>query len=287
MKKLVIFITLIMTIPVVFAKEEFKYYELVRIYGPYSENADSQYPLLDVDDYIYGEYKSSFNIPEEKPGREIKTREVYEYERVKNVNYISIINHSEDVTVTQVIIKYNGQSIDYTVSSDLNNFQNSSEIFFYLNEKLDPTLLELYIKANTALSDMTFTIGCDDVMFAKQLAGFAEEYRFKAKEATSVGNNWQTDYYDEYRQESRIMNFIGQRTLYEYRDKLYHTYKEEKQYYYEYSEEPNLEYRDENISSIHENFDNSLEIISVPNTGISYSILSNNILTTNVDVKLK
>ena len=294
MKKIIIVISLVIMMPCVFAKEshvKYKYYKINRVYGPYAEASD-EFPLLDTEDYIYSDYVTSTNL-EEKEGREFSSREVWEYERVKDVNYITIINHTDDASIREITVKFNGEKIDYDIYGDVDNFKKSSSISLYLSKKVDPTKLEIYIKTNLNYSDMSFIIGCDEVDYAELLAGFADEYYFYGRYASyKNGDIWTIDYYDDIQPSSRIMRFIGNKTLYTYRDKLYHSYKEVKEYYPEYLTGPIYDYtfRDEEDFIIEESktssqfdeknelLDNDVVIIDVPNTSISYETITGNLI---------
>lgn len=303
MKRFTILMSLVLFIPVVFAKErivKYKYYKINKIYGPYSQNVTEEYPYLDKEDYIYSEYTETKDIPEDRDGREILEKDVWEYERLKDVNYISIINYTDDVSLTEVTVKYKGEKIDFDTNDDLNSFKNSSEVHLYLKEKLDPTLLEVYIKTNFTFSNFKFTIGCDNLMYAYQSAYLGDEYLFKGIEASyngGIGDIWTSSYYDEEKPLSRIMRLNGKVKIYQYRDKLYHTYKEEKEYYSEYLFEPinDYLYKDEsdyiilddedNKTNIKDNtyeysdleIEDNIEVVDVPNTGISYTNFSKGI----------
>lgn len=296
MKKVFI-VLLILFVPIVHAEENtlYKYYNISRVYGPYSENSTDDFPNIDTSDYIYTSYTELNERPEDKDNREVITEEGYEYERVKDINYISIKNMENDITVKDLSLKYKGEDLKYETTDDLNIIKGSSEVTLHLNEEVNPYYITLNIKTNEDYGHLIFTGGYDGKMYVKHNVYMAFDYTWYGLESEYNYDSidiWTKCILSEKLDDTRILTYLGEKTIYKYRDKLFHTYREDKIYSPGYLDGPSLEYpyRDDEdfikygkpIPIYVDESDNALdednlsydldefsyEIVDVPNTGI-------------------
>lgn len=250
-----------------------------RFYGPYGDVSE-EYPNTS-EDFIYTDYNTSFDIPEEKNGREVEKIILYKYKRIKNINHISIKNCDMDVDISSLEFIYKGEIIDYTykntVSDDgINHLSMNKTIDIYFDNPIDQTLLQMHMIKDRERSFFNIKTGYDDVDYSFYSSIASNDFWFDGVRDTLVYNSsdiWIEDYYDNKRENGQIIKYLSTIDAYRYRDKLYRTYRddeicnnieicEEGEYISDYQENMNkvLRKSDQN---------NEIEIIiSVPNTGI-------------------
>lgn len=279
MKKIFLIIMLFLFIPSILAEEnyirKYKYYKLNRVYGPYSKSVSEEFPNMDKEDFIYTDYIESDEMPEAAKGREIIEDILYEYKRIKDVNYIEITNYDRSLNIDLFEVKYKGEKISFTFDGNLSFIEESSKLTIYFDEMLDPAQITLLVKSDASDTHLAIKEGYNGTMYARQDVYIDSDFIWNGYNATynstpGIGDIWTTDIYADRQKTSRIMIFNGSINKYKYRDILYHTYREDREYYHEYLTEgkDDFIYRDEN------DFIDILNIIPLKPSVISEDITS-------------
>lgn len=304
MKKMITIILLLLLITPVKAKEEvirkYKYYEVLKEEGPYSQTATEDYPKIDYDNFIYTDYTESENFPEQVEGRQIERVNYYKYKRTKNINYIKIQNKTTTFNIYNIKIDYDGQPINYTIETNNGNdtkLEKRKYLIIKFGKEIDQNKLKLTIESDTSATVNIITGDLSSEQ-TKQTVDFTNVLEWIGTDATYyVYSDWIEDIYPYELDTSKSRTVISEGTIqkYKYRDKMYKTYREYRNYSPEYMLEAKEPYtiKDENLfveeivkkaepkeidKSKHKNEKNNSnnsannEIIDVPNTSINLQI---------------
>lgn len=246
MNKRIIIVLFLLCVPSVLAKEgvirKYKYYYLDRIYGPYSEEASFEYPYINYDDYIYTDYIESLEEPLDKPNREIEETIYYKYKRIKNIKYIRIKNNSNPINVSNIDLKYNGEDINYTISSTSGEdslIESGGYLTIQFQVEIDQSLVKLKIESDAFGSGINIITADDICNQSIYRCTIGNMFEWDGTNATYYSySSWVEDIYPFKLSSGRVVIYQGKATSYRYRDKLYRTYREEKIYSLGYLVEP-------------------------------------------------
>jgi len=280
---------------------KYKYYYLDKIYGPYAEKSNEEYPNIDEDDFVYTDYIESTSKPKEKPNREIHNITYYKYKRVKNIKYIKLKNLSNQINISNIYLTYNGEDIDYSVTStngNPNTIEKKGYITITFKEEIDQNLIKLKIESNAAGSRIIITTSDDNCDQSTYDSIMNSTFEWIGTNATYYAySSWVEDLYPFKLNSGRVVIYEGIITKFKYRDKLYRTYREDKVYsndYLDSAKEPftirddsayieekiiqnerlplKEETKEENLTNTKTTVKDDLnEIIDVPNTSIGFA----------------
>lgn len=231
-------------------ERRYKFYKLQKEFGEYSRTTNQNYPYLDKEDYIYTDYSNeSILKPEEQEDRVIETLDGYHYQKIKDINYITIESSITSKTLSNIEFLYKGNKLDYTTSTEIT--QND----ITLNSGKSITF---HFKENIRVYDliMSFDVkeGNDNGLFIR-IGNNNEEYLYTIlsyelnNKNTWIGKNircynsaFEEYYSSEKIEPTYIFKLIKKVPMYRYKDKLYHTYNLTRNYYDEYLSEPYEDY---------------------------------------------
>ena len=244
LNKRIIIVLLLLCVPNVFAKEgmvrKYKYYYLDRIDGPYDENVSLEYPNIDYDDFIYTDYIESTEKPLDKPNREIEQINYYKYKRVKNIKYIKIKNYFNTINISNLSLTYNGENIDYSITSTsgyANRIESGGFLMIEFDDEIDQCLIKLKIESDSVGNDVNIITSDDACAQSIYRCAMSGSFEWKGTNATYYSySSWVEDIYPFKLSSGRIVMSQGSFAKYKFRDKLYRTYREDKIYSPDYLE---------------------------------------------------
>lgn len=240
MKKILL-ILFIITFTTVKAEEKtirkYKYYNIEKISGPYQEKATTEYPIIDKNDFktIKGE---TLEKPEEKENRIIKSKELYEYKKLKDIDTIVISNRSDNpLKLTELNIIYEGRNINYKAipasSYDSTYFINDHSLVTYiLEEEVDQSKVKVEIKSNADRDIVFINTGKGEEGYSSMLKRLTSDFTWYGYDTALVNNPniWEIREYEEKQEANNLKKLQKVTTVYEYIDTLYKSYKKVKQY---------------------------------------------------------
>ncbi len=236
-------------------ERRYKYYKLERENGPFSETSSLEYPFIDYDTYKYTDFSElSFDMPEEKEGREIVQEWGYKYAKLKDINFIEIKNFwINSFKIEEFKLLYDGKELDYDISNkstgSFDSLENDESIYINLPCDLDISLLDVVLRVSgDGVNDyrMMFRTGYNDEIYTNNFYTFDENFSllWDSKDVHLI--NYVTtmeEFYSSVPLEiSNIVAFRRAGPVYKYRDTVYQTYKEKKVYYDDYLSSAYMDY---------------------------------------------
>ncbi|MBR3897839.1 MAG: hypothetical protein IKJ43_00985 [Bacilli bacterium] len=288
--------------PTVMAKDTvrmYKYYKLDREYGDYALEGSMEYPYLDKDDYIYSDYEISDASPLFNDNLEIEKVTYYEYKRTADIDYLNILNQSSDLTIYKIEVRYNGELIDYNcpeLEGGTFILKANKDITLKFDKEYDQMRMTVRIMSDAVNGFVHFTTGNDYSKQAVSKTYIDNDFTYYGYNGTYFAySKWVNDIYPNRLGVSRIASYVRDIIKYKYRYKLYHIYRENRNYYDDYLLDGvgDYIYRDEddykdyvinsgeineqtkekeifkvidNIFNIGNNIINDIVIVEVPNT---------------------
>lgn len=273
MKKLILLLLLL--IPnIAYAENDenlerrYKYYKIENIYGPYElegvENED--FPLVNYNDFIYGEY-SDWTF--EKKDKDFIEKTVYKYKTVSNTNKIVLSGFSSPdyhVDVKDIKVFYEGKEVPYKLTctlcekdfeSKMNNDMARIEVNGTVTLELDNEYplenLNTEVDVINAGDWITWIdvnyknnnlVNTNDRKIVKNIGD--AKFNIIGSKLTVI-NKDKIVYKDE-KENNDFSELLAEEKMYKYRDVLYQKYKEERIYTDYLSSSPGDEYiKDENM----------------------------------------
>lgn len=234
-------------------ERRYKYYKLNKVLGPYKSllEENDEFPYTDLEDFEYTEESEYLNeIPEVKEGRVINEYEGLHYRKVKDINRIKIINQNDYGNRTWIYsfaLTYNGVSIPYEikyVNGDKNGIEAGGYIIIelennYVLKDIDFSFIAECGGENG--SNVLIQMLSDDLLvsdYGKKCSGYLLMCFLYSRAHVYP------DGYDHYYTTNPLnnMSFMGNVTLYTYKDILYRKYNLEKEYYDDYLSSPYEDY---------------------------------------------
>lgn len=251
MKKIFFVFLMLISMSSVCAKEsivrKYKYYRLDKVLGSYVSEADEEFPLLDNDDYILSDLSElSVDKPEEKEFRNIYTYDGYEYKKKWKANKFTINNYYEG-TISDFGIYYDGLPIEYScnyISNTLLHFNSDDTITCSFDEEYDMSKLMISFKTTTDENyGFLYKLYHDDVILSEcAMLTWANKKIYLYGNTLPYYSNAYTKVYSKEKLDDEDLSDEKEVTLYQYEDKLYQSYRLDKEYYPEYLEDAYLDY---------------------------------------------
>lgn len=137
-------------------------YDEIKMYKWYKEEIKGEYLLYDItldkypynnlDNQIKGDFSPWDTTCIKSDYREIEYKEIYEYQKVKDILYIKLENISKDTNINNILIKSNNNLIKYEIVNSYNylnnNIKNSGYIILKLDNYYDISNISFYINTN-------------------------------------------------------------------------------------------------------------------------------------------
>ncbi len=264
MKKLLLFVVMMMVVLPVHGLEDikYKYYRLNKVLGPIVslDEISNDYPLIDKDNPIEGKLSELSPIkPQEKEERQIFEYDGYEYLEIPNIDSLDI-ELVKGTSISNIRILTKNGDIE-TESSGDNIIYKGEKKNFKIKDKV--YLEDLIIQVTTAPSDeqphLEFYFKSDDKIVSTLYSVTLSDFTVTNYGDQSVlSQNMLEKVYFTEKQDSDKLIYKGNVKLYQYFDYKYQTYRLEKDYYPEYLSEPfeDYIYRDDSdfiVENIEEN----------------------------------
>ena len=250
-------------------ERRYKYYKLQNVYGPYEmENeVNEEFPLINYNDFIYGEY-SDWTF--EKENKDFIEKTVYRYKTVSNINKIVLTDFSSPdyyVDVKDIKVFYEGKEVSYKLTctlceSDFENKMKNNKARIETNGKIT---LELdneyplenlntrvdYINAGDWVTWIRAKYQTDNLLVAgndQHLGRGLGDATFNIQSNKLPIINKDKIVYKDNKEENDLFELLAEEKMYKYRDIFYQKYREERIYTDYLSSSPGSEYiKDESL----------------------------------------
>ena len=227
-------------------ERRYKFYKLNKVLGSYAlENDDL---LFDTDDYIYTDFSDWSEVrAEDKNGRIIESKQVYQYDKSGPIDVIKLKGSS--VLVNKFIVYEKGKQINYDAEVEGETI-DTCFIKFDHDIELDDLSIRFSIgsDSNQSYNIRLFLLLVDIVyknMGVEVIGNHMLSYDFKYL----TPGLFYSYYSDEKLAVSKNLKYVGEKTYYRYKDKLYRTYTLKREYYDDYLAEGigDYVYKDDNL----------------------------------------
>ncbi len=264
MKRLLLFVFLcLMVVPVRGMENDsiilkYKYYRLNKVLGPYvlKDEASDEFPFIDKTVYTQSKLSKPSPIKPDEEDRIIYEYDGFQYleeQKINNIEIVMGINSS----ASDITISVNGENIDYEHNNDDDVIDEGETVIFKLDDEYYLEDLLVSVRSGSFYKnkfDVNFKH--DDIIVSKNVCSCLHYYNFKIDGKSS--QIYQTSYKTTYSLEKiddKHFIYDGEIKLYQYSDKLYQSYKLEREYYDQYLNEPfqDFIYRDDNDYIVIEN----------------------------------
>jgi hypothetical protein len=235
------FLILMLLIPIGVHAEE-----LERDYGPYDKEVNEEYSLIDYDDYVYTDYTDWTLEKKEVSDDLYEEKEAYEYKTTNLTNKILLTEFCNDnnyIDINNIKIMYEDEEVDYELQCTLceENFEQklkdglarirvNGTITLTLDDAYDTDKLRFimnFIPSSTSTTWIIANYMNNDVINARN-----QIYKWPDVSTYDFDGSFlkpqdisRTVYLDE-KTENPLYEYVDTVTMYRYREKLFHLYKE-------------------------------------------------------------
>ena len=230
-------------------ERRYKYYKLVKEYGPYEkENTiNENYPYIDYDDYKYTDESEYLDEkPEEEKGRKIVTHTLYHHLKADDITYVKLYNSSYqnvNLSYSNLSVIYKDKSLNYNVTyknANENTINAQGEITLNFTENIDVRYLNILFtifSSSDNETDLYVTLGNSKRKVGQGIYVIKANARNIDYDAINMDtfSNAFVDYYsDKIEKITPTIHYQAPVTKYTYKDTLYRKYNLVREYSNDY-----------------------------------------------------